>query len=144
MKLYHYILLATAALMSSCSGGAGSLFGGGYDSAECERLSIAIERHDSLTQNDYSEMINQSEQILRYLVEKNDAIGDLPEDCRLDELRQLRASPEYMERFGYFFTLGSALYQADTHGLLDESNRRHYADLDEYNTRFSRLADRMN
>ncbi len=142
MKLYHYILLATAGLFAGCGGG-GSIFGG-YSSTECERLSIAIERHDSLTQQDYSEMISQSEYILRYLVEKNDAIGDLPEDRRLAELRQLRASPEYMERFGYFFTLGSELYQAETRGLLDESNSRRYAALDEYNTRFSRLADRMN
>lgn len=142
MKLYPYLVLAASALLGGCGGsGGGSLFGG-YNSAECERLSIAIERHDSLTQHDYAQMIAQSEYIVRYLVEKNDAIGDLPEDSRLEELRQLRASPEYMERFGYFFTLGSALYQADTRGLLDDSNRRHYAELDEYNTRFSRLADR--
>lgn len=140
MKLYHYILLATAGFLTGCGG---SLFGG-YSSTECERLSIAIERNDSLTQHDYSEMISQSEYILKYLVEKNDAIGELPEDQRLAELRQLRASPEYMERFGYFFTLGSELYQAESRGLLDDSNRRHYAALDEYNTRFSRLADRMN
>ena len=36
----------------------------GYDPATCEELSIKIERHDSLTQTDYSAMIDQNEQIL--------------------------------------------------------------------------------
>ena len=51
----------------------------------------------------------------------------------MDAARALKSNPEYMQRFGFLFTLGSALYQAESHGKLDSSNAAAYDALDHYN-----------
>ena len=99
---------------------------------------MKIERHDSLSQRDYSLIIEQDEQILQYLINRAEDMREIPEEERDRFWRSLTSDPEYMERFGYLFTLGSALYQADTEGLLDERNAAMYRALDEYN---EQLAD---
>jgi hypothetical protein len=113
-----------------------------YDSAVCEELSVKIDGRDSLTQADYTAMIAQSEGILKYLIEKSEDIGSLPDSSRTCAWRELLADDEYLERFSYMFTLGSALYQADSEGRLDKDNKRHYADLDRYNERLAAISDR--
>lgn len=137
MKSVAAILAVLAVASVSCSGRHG------YDPATCEELSIKIERHDSLTQTDYSAMIDQNEQILRYLIEESERLQDTPDDERYAAFRELLAEPVYRERFSYLFTLGSTLYQADELGLLDRSNARAYRRLDEYNARFAAISDRM-
>ena len=52
------------------------------------------------------------------------------------------ADPEYMERFSFMFTLGSALYQADADGRLDENNRGLYKKLDRYNQELAEYSER--
>ncbi len=137
MKLRISIVLASfVVLLASCAGK-------GYDAAECNELSIKIERRDSLTQHDYRMMIDQSEQILKYLVDRSSTLEELPPDERYPAYRELLADPEYMERFSYLFTLGSALYQADESGRLDAANAERYVALDDYNTRFAEITDRM-
>ncbi len=41
------------------------------------------------------------------------------------------------------FTIGSALYQADINGKLDDDNREAYASLDDYNTKLADYTDRF-
>lgn len=136
MKFGYACIFALMVLLASCGGG-------GYDPAMCESLAVKIERNDSLTQPEYRDMIVQSEQILKYLVDRSSALEELPADQRYSAYRELLAEPEYMERFSYLFTLGSALYKADTQGALDSSNQQAYRELDEYNTRFAEITDRM-
>ncbi len=88
-------------------------------------------------------MIGQCGQILAYIVERGEAIEKLPDDRRYRAYRELLADPQYMERFSYLFTLGSALYQADAAGRLDKGNKAAYKALDEYNERFSDISDRL-
>lgn len=114
-----------------------------YDSALCESLAVKVERHDSITQKDYRQMIEQSEQILGYLVGRSEHLIEMPADERYQAYRELLADPQYMERFSYLFTLGSALYDAEVTGCLDNKNREAYDKLDEYNERFSAISDRL-
>lgn len=100
-----------------------------------------IDGRDSLTQADYTAMIAQSEDILKFLIKRTKDISDEPESMRPGAWRQLLADPEYLERFGYMFTLGSALYQADTSGRLDADNARRFASLDNYNQVLAELCD---
>ena len=48
-----------------------------------------------------------------------------------------------MERFGYLFTIGSALFQAESEGKLDRSNAAAYAALDEYNESLARVSEHL-
>lgn len=112
-----------------------------YNAGLCTSLSQRIERRDSLSQKDYASIISQNEAILQYLVGRADSISHLPADKRYRAWRSLTAEPEYLERFGYMFTLGSALYQADVTGHLDSINARQYRGLDKYNTRLADYID---
>ncbi|MCM1066711.1 MAG: hypothetical protein NC418_03945 [Muribaculaceae bacterium] len=134
------LLVSAVALMclSACSGGAR------YDSELCEELSVKIERRDSITQKEYTDMIGQNEAILRYLIEQSKTIADEPSDERNGSWRTLLADPEYMERFSYMFTLGSALYQADVDGRLDSRNKELYRNLDKYNQELADYSDMGN
>lgn len=140
MKFRKIPIIAITVLTAACAGSSGPSH---YDSGLCEELAVKIERRDSLTQRNYSEMIGQSGYILNYLVERSSHLEELPADERYPAYRELLADPEYMERFSYLFTLGSALYQADASGRLDERNAEAYRGLDEYNERFAQISDRM-
>lgn len=133
-------LLALAALVWAC--GYESAPDSTYSAGRCEELAVRIERHDSLTQQDYTDMIGQNEAILRYLVEQARRISELPDSTRQEAWHLLMADPEYLERFGYSFTLGSTLYQADASGLLDKYNQRLYTALDRYNKDLAQYSDR--
>lgn len=137
-KLIVYIMLLP--LLAACGGRS---VPSDYDSATCTDLSVRIERRDSLTQYDYACIIAQNRAILEYLVERAGDIDGLPDSLRYTAWRELLAEPEYLERFGYMFTLGSALYNADVDGLLDDDNSRAYAELDTFNHRLATLADRV-
>ena len=113
-----------------------------YDSDLCESLAIIIERRDSISQAQYSEMIGQNAAILHYIIDRTTEISEQPGDEQSGSWRQLLADPEYLERFGYMFTLGSALYQADAEGRLDKDNQRRYKALDEYNRQLAEYSDR--
>lgn len=140
MKTILTILTAAAALtLFSCGGGQH----GSYDPEVCDALAMKIERRDSLTQSDYGAMIVQNEHILKYLIENSERVEELPAEERYEASRELLADPEYMERFSYLFTLGSALYNADAGGKLDRKNREAYKNLDKYNERFAGITDRM-
>lgn len=136
------ILFIVAVLgLAACSGGHRAAE---YDADECDALALRIDSRDSLTQQDYAGMIAQSEAILVYLIDESRRISELPDSVRNGEWRMLQADPEYLERFGYMFTLGSALYQAEAAGRLDAANSRAFAALDEYNTRLAEYSDRSN
>lgn len=137
MKQIVYSVAALVVLASCGAGGSVS-----YDPELCTELSKKIERHDSLTQDDYSHIIDQNGEILKYLVGRASQVSELPDSSRTSAWRALLAEPEYLERFGYMFTLGSALYQADTQGRLDKTNSRRYAELDRYNERLAEYTDR--
>ena len=97
-----------------------------YDSETCAALAVKVERREAISQEEYRDMIGQNEAILCYLIEKSREIAEEPSDQRNDSWRNLLADPDYMERFGYMFTLGSALYQADADGKLDAENKKRY------------------
>lgn len=137
------LILPLFIVILSCCGKGGAVFSKDYDSELCSELSTKIERHDSLTQHDYRNMIAQNEAILQYLIERTSAISELPDSCRYQTWRAMTAEPEYLERFGYMFTLGSALYQAELNGKLDEENSEAYDELDDYNTRLADYTDHI-
>lgn len=87
-------------------------------------------------------MISQDEAILQYLVERTKEISELPDSVRSNAWRNLTANPEYLERFGYMFTLGSALYSAERNGSLDKSNSKKFEALDRYNEDLIRYSER--
>lgn len=105
-----------------------------YDADECRDLSIKIETRQDLSDADYSKIIAQDEAILKYLISKSKEISELPADDRAAAWRNLTSDPEYLERFGYMFTLGSALYQAQLDGRLNHRNLSAYEHLDKYNS----------
>ena len=140
MKKILFILPVLAvALFCGCSGREVST---DYNGELCENLAMRIESRDSLPQLDYAEMIGQNEAILKYLIEQAERLSEEPDSLRNGEWRLLTADPVYMERFGYMFTLGSALYSARLEGLLDEENIDAYDALDKYNERLADYADR--
>lgn len=114
-----------------------------YDGELCRDLSAKIESRDSLTSRDYSDMIGQNEAILQYLVDRSRSIAELPDSMRSAAWRSLTADPEYLERFGYMFTIGSALYRADNDGRLDSRNAANYAALDKYNEQLIEYSERF-
>lgn len=144
MTMKKILLFLPFILLVLASCGKGSLaFTGGYDAGECAALAVKIERHDSLTQDDYAIMIEQNEAILQYLIDRASEISELPDSCRYGAWRVLVAEPEYLERFGYMFTLGSALYQAEIRGRLNEDNAEAYGALDDYNSLLADYTDRF-
>lgn len=113
-----------------------------YDSDTCAALAVKVERREAISQEEYRDMIGQNEAILCYLIEKSREIAEEPSDQRNDSWRNLLADPDYMERFGYMFTLGSALYQADADGKLDAENKKRYDALDKYNRELAEYSER--
>ena len=138
--LYFFALIVLTFLAAACSGDV--VDGTSYDSEVCEELAVKIERHDSITQPEYERMIGQNGAILRYLIEKSREIAEEPQGDRTNSWRDLLADPEYMERFSFMFTLGSALYQADADGRLEENNRGLYKKLDRYNQELAEYSER--
>ncbi len=137
-QIYPLIQTFILICLAACSGAPD------YDPALCEELAVKIERHDSLSQKEYAAMIGQNEAILRYLIDQSKSIAGEPQDERSGSWRRLLADPEYMERFSYMFTLGSALYQADAEGRLDDDNKRLYGGLDRYNHELADYSDSNN
>ncbi len=134
-----YTLLAGALLLlcAACSSSPAAR----YDGEMCHELSVKIERGDSLSQADYRNMILQNEAILVYLINRTKEVSSEPSDEQAGSWRHLLAEPEYLERFGYMFTLGSALYQADADGHLDSDNKKLYDRLDRYNRELADFSD---
>lgn len=141
MKKFNIALLSAALTLAlaGCSGGSPS----DYDGELCSELSVKIERRDSLSQKDYSKMIGQDEAILKYIVARSKEIAALPDSSRVGAWRALTADPEYLERFGYLFTIGSALYNAERKGILSVGNSRRYAALDKYNEELTAYSERF-
>ena len=115
---------------------------GRYDGELCSELAVKIESRQPISQQEYTQMIAQNEDILKYIIERSNAINELPDSSRAGAWRDLLADPDYLERFGYMFTLGSALYQASTDSLLDKDNISRYAELDRYNADLAAITDR--
>lgn len=139
MKLYSTLIgLSLVLLLAACSG---SSIDATYNSETCEALALKIERNDSISQEEYTAMIGQNEAILKYLVEKSREINEAPEGEHFSSWRELLANPEYMERFSYMFTIGSALYQANADGMLNDDNKKAYAELDKYNQQLAEFSD---
>ena len=123
--IYLFTIILLGLAMSAC----------GFDDE-------AVERREAISQEEYRDMIGQNEAILCYLIEKSREIAEEPSDQRNDSWRNLLADPDYMERFGYMFTLGSALYQADADGKLDAENKKRYDALDKYNRELAEYSER--
>lgn len=141
MKHLFYIIFASLIpTLPSCSN-SGQVISG-YDKDLCHDLSVKIENRDSLTQEDYAELIEQNRAILQYLVNCSKEISELPDSIRNQRWRTLTATPEYLEKFGYMFTIGSSLYRADNAGLLDKENEKEYRSLDRYNEDLAKYSER--
>jgi hypothetical protein len=138
--VYSLAFLGLLIAATACSGEI--LDDASYDNDVCEDLAVKIERHDSISQPEYEQMICQNAAILRFLIEKSRKIAEEPQGDRPNSWRDLLADPEYMERFSYMFTLGSALYQAEVDGRLDEKNTKLYKKLDRYNQELVEYSER--
>ncbi|MDE6255239.1 MAG: hypothetical protein K2M39_03495 [Muribaculaceae bacterium] len=98
-------------ILSACSGG------GSYSSEKCAQLQEKVDGKQELTEDDYSEMINQLEGIVKILKEKDKEIGDDKE-----KKNEFSKSKEAKELVGYFFGFG---FYLDGHGdQLSNSNKR--------------------
>ncbi len=140
MKIISVVFaVLLAAVCWSCGD---SHYSSDYDADLCKELAVKIDTGASLTQADYTAMIGQNEAILKYLIEKSDKIDHMPDSAHYGAWRILLADPEYMERFSYMFTLGSALYEAHTNNNLDEDNAKLYDGLDKYNEELAAISDR--
>lgn len=144
MKRLLLIFPAILVLLFAACDDKGADYTSDYNSEVCNDLAVRIDRRDSLSQADYTAMIGQTEAILKYLIEQHKNIEAQPVSEHEADWRVLYADPEYMERFGYFFTLGSALYKADTHHLFDKRNERLYAGLDNYNAELAQVSIHAN
>lgn len=136
---FAFAIIAAAFALGGCNDKGGD-YTSDYSATVCNELSVRIDHRDSLKQEDYTAIIGQTEAIIKYLIESHKRIEAQPADERASDWRVLYADPEYMERFGYFFTLGSALHRADTHHLLDSRNQRLYASLDDYNAQLAQVS----
>ena len=129
-RIFLCLFLVSGLMMSSCSKG--------YDPDLCYRLSDRIMREQPLDQHDYAEMLVQYEAILKYLIDRSDEIIALDSDSEKDRMRrELRADDDYLQRFSYMFTFGSALYQAEVRDDLDEVNLAAYHRLERYCDEFA-------
>ena len=129
-------LLCIGLLVASCSSG--------YDSKVCEKLSGKIVRSESLTQDDYDQMLKQHESILKYLISRVEDIVDEDDQENREKLMQdMRNDNEYLKRFGYMFTFGSTLYQAEVNNVLDAKNQNTYNALNRYAEEFARLSEEL-
>lgn len=98
-------------ILSACSGG------GSYSPEKCAQLQEKVDGKQELTEDDYSEMINQLEGIVKILKEKDKEIGDDKE-----KKNEFSKSKEAKELVGYFFGFG---FYLDGHGdQLSNSNKR--------------------
>lgn len=132
---YLAAILAMIAL-TGCSGG--------YDASECERLTNKIVADEPLSQDDYADMLTQYENILRYLIERTDESLEIKDDFeRASHQQALRQDEEFMKRFAYMFTFGSALYMAEVGGELDDSNLERYNKVSEYAEQFAERSERF-
>lgn len=117
---------------------------GGYDASECERLTDKIVNEETLSQDDYSDMLTQYESILQYLIDRTDKTNEISDDFeRAKEQQALRQDEEFMKRFSYMFTFGSALYMAEVGGELDDSNLERYNKVMEYVDEFTKSSERF-
>ena len=140
MKRAFFIFPILFAIVLAACDDKGDDYSSDYNSEICNSLAMRIDRRDSLTQADYTAMIGQTEAILKYLIQQHKNIEAQPAAEHENDWRVLYANPDYMERFGYFFTLGSALYKADTKHLFDKCNERLYASLDDYNSELAKVS----
>lgn len=116
----------------------------GYDRSLCQSLSDKIVCDDSLSQDDYADMLDQYESILKYMIDRaDDIIGTEDEAKRLELSRALRNDEDYLERFGFMFTFGSTLYQADVRNELDDANSATYRSLESYVEEFANRSEQI-
>lgn len=130
-RIYHLLLIAAIILTFSCKHQEAQ--NSEYNSEVCNALALKIEQREDVSQDDYRQMIVQYEFILRYFVSCSDYLCELPEDRQELARRELLATPEYIERSAYLYTLGNALLIAEKQGMLNAENSTKLADLDEYN-----------
>lgn len=115
-----------------------------YDRSLCQNLSDRIVRDDSLSQKDYADMLDQYESILKYMIDRADDIIATEDEAERQELsRALRSDEDYLERFGFMFTFGSTLYQADVRNELDDANSAAYRSLESYSDEFARRSEQI-
>lgn len=116
----------------------------GYDSRTCAVLSERVATQAPLSQDDYADMIEQSDHILHYLMEAADSISAIPDrDRRRAAAAALRADREFLERFDYMFTFSSVLYRAHLSGALSAENAEAYENLDAASGRLASLSARL-
>ncbi len=129
-RFAHMILLvlgvAGAMWLTGCSQASA------YNPDECTRVARRVSMLAPLGQTDYAEMIAQSEEIYKYLIN----VAEQPAD---DDNRPLRENEEFMKRLDYMFTFSSVLYRAHLDGQLDAANTSAYENLDRYADHFAQI-----
>lgn len=117
MKLYKIILAFAVGLMMLTGCDAYS----DYDAKLCDRLSEKISRNEELTQQDYSDMIEQLGYMDDEFHKMTDKLGDDPE-----AYKKLMSDERVASMLGYTATFSYALAFTDD---LDEANTKAYEKL---------------
>lgn len=135
-KLPFSILIISLITLASCSTG--------YDAEKCNVLTSKIQNHEPLSQDEYSEMLDQYDYILTYLKERMEKVAAEPDEFkRAEASRALQEDKGYMERFTYMMTIGSVLYRADVNSLFDSENKGRYDMVNARADEFARLAEQI-
>lgn len=116
MKKITIIMLALVAFVAtSCSSG--------YSEEKCKELCAKIEKGETLSQDDYTECINQCDAILDECKSKLESIKDDDENLS-DKYRKFKADTRVMLNYGK--TMWKALESAD----LDNDNKEKFKELE--------------
>lgn len=131
-----FVLIIPMFILPSCASG--------YDAEKCNELTSKIQNHETLSQGEYSDMLEQYDYILTYLKERMEKVAAEPDEFkRAEASRALQDDKDYMERFTYMMTIGSVLYRADVNSLFDTENKERYDLVNARADEFARLAEQI-
>lgn len=109
MKLVKFMFFAAVVILMAACGGTS-----GYNAETCEQLKTKIDKHETLTDQDYNEMIDQTVAIIKDLDKQIKACGDDSE-----KMSELKKNEEYTKMAGY--AIGFGLYMSFNEKDLPES-----------------------
>lgn len=119
MKKFHLILaVCVMVVMAACSNSKS----GGFNPETTKALIEKVQKNEEVTQEDYSEMIDQCEAAFNELNAKSDEIKDLPADKREEAALKLLEDSDYAQMYQSVLNLGMILQSHQ--GNLDEDNSK--------------------
>ncbi|MCM1377018.1 MAG: hypothetical protein NC097_06060 [Clostridium sp.] len=117
----QFIITFAVILVFICSACSNS----GYDPEKCEALSEKVKSQKELTQDDYSDMIDQAQYAIEF-IKKETGVDNVKEMSAED-----RNNPEIQKAFKY--ALGFAIVVGFNQDKLDEANKKKMNDITRQN-----------